>query len=96
MGRERGEDSYKPYVFLSHLWFPALVSSEFSNCILHFASSVHYVTLHCIAPQTLRPHTHQILSIPDSKLDVQQDLGEGLGCVGQRLTGASSHGSQLP
>lgn len=35
------EDSYKPCVFLSHLWLPALVSSDFSNCTGDFASSVH-------------------------------------------------------
>ena len=79
MGRERVEDSYKPYVFVSHLWLLALVSSEFSNSIGDFPSSVHCVTLHNIALQTLRPYTHQILSLPDLKLDVRQDWGEGLG-----------------
>lgn len=39
--RKQIEGNLRPYIFLSQLWLPALVSSEFSYSILHLASSVH-------------------------------------------------------
>lgn len=87
MGQERVEDSYKPYVFLSHLQIPGLVSSEFSNSILHFASSVHGVTQHCVAPMEFKAVHPSNPGHSRLKLYVGQDLEEGLGSMGWRLAG---------
>lgn len=49
--RKQIEGNLRPYIFLSQLWLPALVSSEFSYSILHLASRVHSFILHCITPE---------------------------------------------
>lgn len=60
--RKQIEGSLRPHVFLSQLWLPALVSSEFSYSIILLASSMHSFTLHCI---TLAVFTAECLFNPE-------------------------------